>query len=203
MSATGQFDLSPLESEVLRVIASVGLQVHLWFPIVQRGVLGLKSEASDEQIHAGVVALARKRAIKDVETGCLNPPNWVAVPEALQVETNSLPSPCPSAVAHEKIQADAEGPYLSLLETQIIRAIDHVGWFAYLWFPKVQRELMDFGSEEPEEKVHSTLVGLTRKRLLLMTEDSDGDPVWNPTATALESASNSENTVAHRTDDSA
>src|SRR5690242_10149303 len=102
MSATGQFDLSPLESEVLRVIASVGLQVHLWFPIVQRGVLGLKSEASDEQIHAGVVALARKRAIKDVETGCLNPPNWVAVPEALQVETNSLPSPCPSAVAHEK-----------------------------------------------------------------------------------------------------
>jgi hypothetical protein len=172
-----QFHLSPLESEVLRVIRNAGLQVHLWFPIVQRGVLALRSDASDEQVHAAVVALARQHAITDIETGCLNPPNWVATAEVRDVAAVAV-ADHPISV-HEDVQADVEGPRISLLEAQIILTIDHIGWYAYLWFPTIQRGLMNLSSDEAEEKVHATLVGLIRKGALVITKESEEYPRWN------------------------
>ena len=183
---SNDFNLSPLESEVLRVIKSVGLQEHLWFPIVKRELLDIRSDGSDEQIHAAVVALARKHVIIDVETRCLHPPKWVAVPHVPKVEAATAASQSPAV--HNELGVSAGGLSLSLLEAQIIRAVDHVGWFAYLWFPKVQRELMNFGSDEAEERVHSALVGLSRRGLLVLTEVVDEYPQWNPTAAGLEAA---------------
>lgn len=184
---SNNFDLSPLEFEVLRVIKRVGLQEHLWFPILKREVLDIRSDGSDEQVHAAVVALARKHAIMDIEARCLHPPKWVATPDAPKVEATTASS---QPAVHDEVETTAGGLSLSLLEAQVIRAIDHVGWFAYLWFPKVQRELMNFGSDEVEERVHSTLVGLTRRGLLVVTEEADECPQWNPTAVALEAAAN-------------
>ena len=40
---------------------------------------------------------------------------------------------------------------LSVLESGILVAIDHVGWYAYLWFPVVYREVLNFGSDASDE----------------------------------------------------
>ncbi|HKR86032.1 MAG TPA: hypothetical protein VJS37_17865 [Terriglobales bacterium] len=56
---------------------------------------------------------------------------------------------------------------LPLLEGDVLAAIDHVGWYAYLWFPIVQRDVLHFGSEDPDEEVHAAFASLIRKRALL------------------------------------
>jgi hypothetical protein len=46
---------------------------------------------------------------------------------------------------------------LSVLEAQILVAIDDVGGYAYLWFPIVYREVMNFGSDATDEQVHAAI----------------------------------------------
>jgi hypothetical protein len=78
---------------------------------------------------------------------------------------------------------------LSLLEADILVAIDHVGWFAYLWFPIVQREMLNFGSGEPDEQIHAAFINLIRKRALVVTQENPpAIPSWGPAEGALKIA---------------
>ena len=78
---------------------------------------------------------------------------------------------------------------LSVLEADVLVAIDHVGWYAYLWFPIVHREVMNFGSENPDEEIHAAFASLIRKSALLMTPNNPGQiPEWIPAPGALETA---------------
>ncbi len=84
---------------------------------------------------------------------------------------------------------------LSVLEANILVTIDNIGWYAYLWFPVIQREILNFGSDAPEEQVHAALVGLIRKGALVNTKantppaEIDLDPpMWILAPGALESA---------------
>ncbi len=84
---------------------------------------------------------------------------------------------------------------LSNLEARIIKAIDHCGWYADLWFPIVPRDMMDFAPDNPEEEVHAAFVGLIRRGLLVENipphppggiDIKAGD--WEPTPEALAAA---------------
>ena len=66
-------------------------------------------------------------------------------------------------------------------------AIAHVGWYAHLWFPIVQREVLNFGSENPDQEVHAAFASLIRKGALVMTHPGDL-PEWSPAAGALDTA---------------
>ena len=39
---------------------------------------------------------------------------------------------------------------LTVLEADVLVTIDHVGWYSYLWFLIVQREVLNFGSNQPD-----------------------------------------------------
>ena len=78
---------------------------------------------------------------------------------------------------------------LSVLEADVLVAIEHVGWYAYLWFPIVQRDVLNFGSDDPDDEVHAAFASLIRKGLLVLTQDSPGGvPQWSPAIGALEIA---------------
>ncbi|PYV66701.1 MAG: hypothetical protein DMG97_28960 [Acidobacteria bacterium] len=47
------------------------------------------------------------------------------------------------------------------------------GWYAYLWFPAVARGMLNFGSKEREENVHSAIIGLIRKGALVLTNSEE------------------------------
>lgn len=75
---------------------------------------------------------------------------------------------------------------LSLLESDVLVAIDHVGWYAYLWFPVVQREVLNFGSKNRDEEVHAAFASLIRKGALISTEKHPAEvPEWSPAPKAL------------------
>ena len=78
---------------------------------------------------------------------------------------------------------------LSVLEAQILVTIDHVGWYAYLWFPIVYREVMDFGSDAADEQVHAAFASLIRKGALVVTQEKWGEiPEWKLAPGVLEIA---------------
>jgi hypothetical protein len=78
---------------------------------------------------------------------------------------------------------------LTLLEADVLVTIDHVGWYAYLWFPIVQREVLNFGSDQPDEEVHAAFASLIRKGVLVVTQENPGDlPQWSPATRSLEIA---------------
>jgi len=62
-----------------------------------------------------------------------------------------------------------EGFHFSVVEAAILEAIDHVGWYAYLWFPVVYREVLNFPLEAPDEQVHAAFGSLIRKGALQVT----------------------------------
>jgi len=80
--------------------------------------------------------------------------------------------------------------HFSELEAKILVTIDNIGWYAYLWFPIIERAILNFGSDAPEEEVHVALVGLIRKGVLVDTlattrpEEIDLGPLrlalWSP-----------------------
>jgi len=85
--------------------------------------------------------------------------------------------------------ADAPHFDFSVLESEILVTIDYVGWYAYLWFPIVYREVMNFGSDAPDEEVHAAFSTLVKKGALLMTQERCGEiPAWNVAPGALEIA---------------
>jgi hypothetical protein len=81
---------------------------------------------------------------------------------------------------------------LSVLESRILVAIDHVGWHSYLWFPTVQREVLNFGSDEPDEEVHAAFASLIRKGALQVKTEGNDFPEWSAAPGALEVARESQ-----------
>jgi hypothetical protein len=80
---------------------------------------------------------------------------------------------------------------LSDLEAWILETIDNIGWYAYLWFPVISREVLNFGCKVPEEEVYTAFVGLVRKgALVFIPEDTPEKewtsiPQWKPAPDAL------------------
>ena len=90
---------------------------------------------------------------------------------------------------------DNQRLHFSELEAKILVTIDNIGLYAYLWFPIIERAILNFGSDAPEEEVHVALVGLIRKGALVDTlattrpEEIDLDPPqWTVAPGALGSA---------------
>jgi len=78
---------------------------------------------------------------------------------------------------------------LSVLESEIVVAIDHVGWYAHLWFPVVYREVLNFGSDASDESVHIAFGSLIRKGALVIAHEKCGEvPEWELAPGALEEA---------------
>jgi hypothetical protein len=81
---------------------------------------------------------------------------------------------------------------LTEIEIAILRALDHVGWCADLWFPIVQRDMMNFGVSATEEEIHSSFLRLLRDGLIreVRAETKSGQPdvvasSWEPDPDAL------------------
>lgn len=78
---------------------------------------------------------------------------------------------------------------LSVLESEILVAIDNIGWYAYLWFPVVYREVLNFGSNASDEQVHAAFASLIRKAALVKSEEKCGEiPEWKLASGALKEA---------------
>jgi hypothetical protein len=78
---------------------------------------------------------------------------------------------------------------LSVLESEILVTIDNIGWYAYLWFPVVYREVLNFGSNASDEQVHVAFGNLIRKGALVMNQENCRDiPEWQLAPGALEEA---------------
>jgi hypothetical protein len=80
--------------------------------------------------------------------------------------------------------ADAE---LSELEAYIVHSIDHVGWYPYVWFPVVAREMLNFGSDDREEYVYAAIVSLIERGGLAPKRESPR-PEWCPAPGIVEAA---------------
>jgi hypothetical protein len=77
----------------------------------------------------------------------------------------------------------------SILESEILVAIDNIGWYAYLWFPVVYREVLNFGSNASDEQVHAAFGSLIRKGALVMNQENCPDiPQWQLAPGTLEEA---------------
>jgi hypothetical protein len=79
---------------------------------------------------------------------------------------------------------------LSEREAYIVHSIDHVGWYAYLWFPVVARGALNFGSDDREEDVHAAIASLIERGGLVLKQESldDNPPGWYPAPGLLEAA---------------
>ncbi len=78
---------------------------------------------------------------------------------------------------------------LSVLESEILVTIANIGWYAYLWFPVVYREVLNFGSNASDEQVHAAFGRLIRKEALVMNQEKCGEiPEWKLASGALEEA---------------
>ena len=51
---------------------------------------------------------------------------------------------------------------LSDTEIDVVKAIDHVGWYGQLWFPPVFRDALNFPEGPEDGKIHRALNALTR-----------------------------------------
>jgi hypothetical protein len=79
---------------------------------------------------------------------------------------------------------------LSDLEAWILETVDNIGWYAYLWFPVIQREVLNFGAiDTPDEEVYAAFSGLVRKAALVQSPsvkwEGTGGPEWRPDRRAL------------------
>jgi hypothetical protein len=76
------------------------------------------------------------------------------------------------------------------LEAEILIAVNHCGWHAELWFPIVQRELLNFASDEPDDLIWTAILGLINREILreATSEHPAFVPPWEPTPEALKEA---------------
>jgi hypothetical protein len=78
---------------------------------------------------------------------------------------------------------------LSVLESEILVTIDNIGWYAYLWFPAVYREVLNFLSNASDEQVHAAFRSLILKNALVVNQEKWGEiPEWELASGALEEA---------------
>jgi hypothetical protein len=69
--------------------------------------------------------------------------------------------------------------------------IDHIGCYAYLWFPIIYREVLNFGSDTPEEEVHAGFATLIPKGALVLTQTRCREiPEWKLAPGVLSIAEN-------------
>ena len=209
-----------LEERILDSIRRVGLDwqsTSLWFPFVERKILGLDVTASDHDIQAAVVGLIRESKLIHVDPEGWRIPNFSPAPD---IRGPVLPAPGSLALAYRmplvqpgpieaaltrqagtdesrRVISDADvkkanwaDAELNELEAHIVRSIDHVGWYACLWFPVVARGALNFGSDEREEDVHAAIVSLIeRGGLVLKQETLDDNPSgWYPEPGILDAA---------------
>jgi hypothetical protein len=202
--------LTGLEANILQSIEQVGWHAHLWFPVVERKLLNFGSDVPDQEVHAAVVGLVRKGTLVYADPEGWRPPNFGPAPDirgqiltspGYMLLVHRMPSIPPgpveaaleagfptdqicsdiSATKRDVEQANGENIALTELEAHILQSIDHVGWYAYLWFPVVARESLNFGSAEREENVHAAILGLIQKgELVAAGEEPDDLPQWSP-----------------------
>lgn len=208
-----------LEKRILGSIQRVGWEwqsTNLWFPFVERRILGFDVDASNHDIQEAVVRLIREGKLihvypegwrtpnlspaPDIKGPLLPAPGYLALAyrmplippgpvETALAKTDESRSVIPDAGRNVK-KANWANAELTELEAYIVNSIDHVGWYAYLWFPMVARETLNFGSDDQEEDVHAAIVSLIeRGGLVLKQETSDDNPPgWYPAAGVLEAA---------------
>ena len=202
-------DLSELESEVLASVRQVAFANQLWFPVVQRHMLELRSQARDQEIHAAIVRLIDRHALVPISPYL--PFVWeVANPNETPGTEPSLRKISTSAETEARLQgalssrawvdelfSPETGQHIALgspadvthLEAHILLAIDHIGWYAHLWFPIVHREALNFGSHAPDDEIHRAFLSLIRKNALAPIHDKPGDmPDWLPAPEAFRTA---------------
>jgi len=84
--------------------------------------------------------------------------------------------------------------HLTDLEADILRTIDNIGWYAYLWFPVISRAVLNFGSMASEEEVYAAFASLVRKHALVYVQPDPPEkewteiPEWKPAPGALAAA---------------
>ena len=89
----------------------------------------------------------------------------------------------------QNVTKDQKKFELTVLEAEILVTIDNIGWYAYLWFPIVYREVMNFGSGAPDEQIHAAFASLIRKGALIVTQEKWGEiPEWTLAPGVLEEA---------------
>lgn len=202
---------SPVQTDIIRAIQNISWDAQLWFPIVQRQLLGLRTDAADEQIHAEIVAMVEKQAL--VLVNPYLPYDWEAAnsneasysdPSLRKISTSAASQRLLNEAlsSHRWIDeiaaAQREGTGsaalssdidVTYLESQIILAIDQEGWFPFLWFPIVHRNPLNFGSDAPDDYVHRAFPSLIRKHALIPIHEEAGDrPNWQPEQEAFKTA---------------
>jgi hypothetical protein len=211
-----------LEGRIVDSIQRVGCDwqsTDLWFPFVEREILGLAVNAPDCDIQAAIVGLVRKKKLIHVNPEGWRTPNSSPAPDirgpilpspgclALAyrmpivpfgpVETaieNELRTRQPSVHVAEARRDSKEANWANIelteLDASIICSVDHVGWYAYLWFPVVSREALNFGPDDCEEHVHAAIRSLIEKGALVFRRESvDHNPSgWYPAPGFLEAA---------------
>lgn len=199
-------NLSPLETDVLRSIREISWANQLWFPVVQRHMLELHCDADDNDVHAAVVSLIEKRALVPISPHLpflwemANPdetPDTDASLRKISTSAESEARLAKAASTHAWIDklfsrkpdrniAPGAPADVTYLESHILLAIDHIGWFAYLWFPVVHREYLNFGSLAPDSDIYRAFTSLIRKGALVPNHDEHGNmPDWLPSPEAL------------------
>ena len=211
-----------LEKRILGSIHRFGWEwrsAHLWFPFVERKILGLDVNASDRDIQAAVIGLIRESKLIHVDPEGWRIPNFSPAPDirgpilpapgylALAYRMPLVqPGPVETLLAKQKETDESRGVIpdagrdikkpnwvdaeLTELEACIVRSIDHVGWYTYLWFPVVAREALNFGSDDREENVHAAIVSLIERGGLVLKQENvdDNPPGWYPAPGLLEAA---------------
>lgn len=205
-------ELSAVEAEIIRAVQNVSWDAQFWFPIVQRELLGLRTVAADEQIHTAIMTMVQKQAL--VLANPYLPYFWEVAnsneashsdPSLRKISTSALSQTrLNEAVSSDRwvdeiVIAEQEGgqesgvqesaPDVTYLESQIILASEHLGWFSFLWFPIVDHYSLNFGSHAPEADVYRAFRSLIRKRALIPIHEEPGDkPDWQPDPHILEAA---------------
>jgi hypothetical protein len=67
--------------------------------------------------------------------------------------------------------------HLADIEIEILKLIQHVGWYGQLWFPRVFRDALDFQEGPTDEEIHAALLVLISSRLLEVWRLEGGCPV--------------------------
>lgn len=205
-------ELSVIQAEIIRAVQNISWDAQLWFPVVQRKLLGLRIAATDEQIHAAIVGMIEKQALvlgnpylpyaweapNSNESSYLDPSlRKVSTSGASQSALNEALS-CHSwvdeitPVQDESHKSRVLGSDIDVtqVESEIILAIDQLGWFSFLWFPIVHRHRLNLGSHATDAAIHRAFLCLIRKRALIPIHEKPGDkPNWQPEPKALKVAS--------------
>jgi hypothetical protein len=74
------------------------------------------------------------------------------------------------------------------IEKYVLMAIDHIGWFSNLWFPRVFREALNFPEGPTDQEIQSALLRLIEAGALQAGQLAAGEFVqsWDPISQVLD-----------------